>query len=227
LDRSKFGANLNPFEISLIRVENRIGRTVLPTPPVSAASTASPCHTQPLMIGAPSCPVPPVSRVDRVVPTPPSSTVARQRATHVRHGWAAAAPTTRRRTAPRHAQGPLPLPLSLPLCLHAASTLWAPSPPLSVKMEPPPAGRRFFSPRAPFVSPVHARAPRLCSHSPGILHASFPPPEPLVLVGLRPSVAVVRPSSVSALRASPFPKLGLTSAFPSHTGAAGPLRACR
>jgi hypothetical protein len=47
LDRSKFGANLNPFEINLIRFENRIGRTVLPTPSVSAAPTASPC-----------CPVP-------------------------------------------------------------------------------------------------------------------------------------------------------------------------
>jgi hypothetical protein len=40
--RSKFGANLNPFEINLIRFENRIGRTVLPAPPVSAALTASP-----------------------------------------------------------------------------------------------------------------------------------------------------------------------------------------
>jgi hypothetical protein len=49
-DRSKFGANLNPFKINLIRFENRIGRTVLPTLPVSAASTASPRRTQPLTI---------------------------------------------------------------------------------------------------------------------------------------------------------------------------------
>jgi hypothetical protein len=121
----KFGANLNPFEINLIRFENRIGRTVLPTPPVSAASTASLRHTQPLTIGPMSCPGPPISRVERVAPTPPSSTVARQRAACAHRGRAAAAPTTRHRTAPRRAQAPHSLPLSLLLCLHAASTLGA------------------------------------------------------------------------------------------------------
>jgi hypothetical protein len=80
LDQSKFGANLNPFEINLIRFENRIGRTMLPTPPVSAAPTASLRRTQPLTIGPPSRPDPPVSRVNRVAPTPPSSIVTRQRA---------------------------------------------------------------------------------------------------------------------------------------------------
>jgi hypothetical protein len=105
---------LNPFEINLIRFENRIGRTVLPTPPVSAASTASPRRTQLLTIGPPSRPGPPVSRVDRVAPTPPSSTVARQRAARARRGRAAAASMTRRRTAPRRAQGPLSLSSALP-----------------------------------------------------------------------------------------------------------------
>jgi hypothetical protein len=38
--RSKFEANLNPFEINLIQFENRIGRTA--GPPVSAVPTASP-----------------------------------------------------------------------------------------------------------------------------------------------------------------------------------------
>jgi hypothetical protein len=73
LDQSKFGANLNPFKINLIRLENRIGRTVLPTPPVSAAPTASSRRTQPLMTGPLLRPGPPVSHVDRVAlsPAPP------------------------------------------------------------------------------------------------------------------------------------------------------------
>jgi hypothetical protein len=106
LDQSKFGANLNPFEINLIWFENRIGRTVLPTPPVSAVPTASPCCTQPLTITPPSRPGPPVRHVACVAPTPPSSTIARQRAAHACRSQAAAAPTTCRRTAPRCARAP-------------------------------------------------------------------------------------------------------------------------
>jgi hypothetical protein len=92
---------LNLFEINLIRFENQIGRTVLPTPPVSAAPIASPHRTQQLMTGPPSRPGPPISHVDRVAPTSPSSTVARQSAAHARHSRAAAAPMTHRRAAPR------------------------------------------------------------------------------------------------------------------------------
>jgi hypothetical protein len=144
LDQSKFGANLNPFEINLIRFESRIGRTMLPTPPISAAPTASLRRTQPLMIGPLRAPahLSAALAASRRPSRPPLS--------------GGSAPMTCRRTAPRSAQGPLSLPHSLLLCLHAASTLWAPSPPLSIKTEPPPTGRRFFSPRAPFVSPVHA-----------------------------------------------------------------------
>jgi hypothetical protein len=152
----KVWADLNPFEINLIRFENRIERTVLPTPPVSAAPTASPCRTQPLTIGPPSRPGPPISHVARVAPTPSSYAVAQQRATHARRGRAAVAPTTRRCTAPRRAQGPLSLPLSLPLCLHVASTPPSPPPrcfPLKRSHRPP---AEEFSPRAPFVSPIHA-----------------------------------------------------------------------
>jgi hypothetical protein len=58
LDQLNFGANLNPFEINLIRFENQIGRIVLPTPPVSAAPTASLRRTQPLTTGPPVAPRP-------------------------------------------------------------------------------------------------------------------------------------------------------------------------
>jgi hypothetical protein len=99
-------------QINLIQFENRIGRTVLPTLPVSASLTASPHRTQPLTIRPPSHPGPPVSHVTRVTPTPPSSTVARQCAARTRHGRAAAMPTTYRHTALCHARAP-PLSLSL------------------------------------------------------------------------------------------------------------------
>jgi hypothetical protein len=117
---SKIGANLNPFEINLIRFQNRIGRTVLPTPPVSAAPTASLCRTQPLTIGPPSRPSPPVSHVDRVAPTPPLSTVARQRAARARRGRAAAAavPTPRRCAAPHRARAPSLSPATPPRGVH-------------------------------------------------------------------------------------------------------------
>jgi hypothetical protein len=144
----KVWADLNPFEINLIRFENRIGRTVLPTPPVSAAPTGSPCRTQPLTIGPPSRPGPPISHVARVAPTPSSYAVARQRAAHARRGRAAVAPTTRRRTAPRRAQGPLSLPLSSALPSRGIHPSEPPSPLLPVKTEPPPAGRRVLTPRA-------------------------------------------------------------------------------
>jgi hypothetical protein len=121
-----------------------------------------------------------------------------------------------------------PPPLSL---LRSTSTRCPPSgppsPPIPIKMEPPPTGRRFFSPRAPFVSPVHARAPRLHSHHPGIHLAGFLPPEPLLRVGLCQSAAAVFPLSGERPLSFLTPKLELTSASPSRTGAAGPLSAHR
>jgi hypothetical protein len=59
LDLSKFGANLNPFEMNLIQFENRIGRTVLPTPPVRSVPTASPhCPTPHPATRRPRCSMP-------------------------------------------------------------------------------------------------------------------------------------------------------------------------
>jgi hypothetical protein len=54
-----------------------------------------------------------------------------------RRGRATAAPTTLHHADPRHAQGPLSHPLSLPLCLHAASTSPGPLPAAPLKTEPP------------------------------------------------------------------------------------------
>jgi hypothetical protein len=131
---------LNPFEINLIRFENRIGRTVLPTPPVSAAPNASP-----------RCPAPHPATDDRAPvasrPTcqPRRPTSRRPRRSPLSHGNALPAPTPRRCAAPCCARAPL----SLLLRLHVASTPPAPSPPLLVKTEPPPTGRNFFlTPRA-------------------------------------------------------------------------------
>jgi hypothetical protein len=152
---------LNPFEINLIRFgnrTNRIGRTVLPTPPISAAPTASPRRTQPLTTRPPSCPGPPVRHVDLVAPTPPSSTVARQ------HAAAGPLPHRQHFTTLIHATPRAP---SLTLSpFRSASTrrppLRAPSLPLPLKLSHRPI---FFFPRTPFVSPVHAHVPRLHSLS--------------------------------------------------------------
>jgi hypothetical protein len=119
-----------------------------PTPPVSAAPTASP-----------RCPAPHPDTDDRV-PVAPRPTCQPRRprradsaALHCR------AATRRLRTPwPGHycadampprcstlCQAPLSLPRSLPLRLHAESTLQAPTPPLPVKMEPPSA-KNFSQP---------------------------------------------------------------------------------
>jgi hypothetical protein len=168
--QSKFGANLNPFKIKLIRFENRIGRTVLPAPPVSAALTTSPrclvphpaaddrapCHIPAHLSVTPSC----------VAPTPPPYTVARQHAARTRSGRAAVTSMPRHHATPHHAQAsPLPLSLSRSASMQRRP-LRAPSPPIPFKTEPPPTGR-IFLPHAPFVSSVHARA----------LHTCPPPPE--------------------------------------------------
>jgi hypothetical protein len=158
LDRSKFGVNFNPFEINLIRFENRIGRTVLLTPPISAAPTASPRCTQLLTTRPPSCPGPPVRHVDLVAPTPPSSTVARQ------HAVAGPLPRRRHFTTLIHTTPRAP---SLTLSpFRSASTrrppLQAPPLPLPLKLSHRPI---FFFPRTPFGSPVHAHATRLRSLS--------------------------------------------------------------
>jgi hypothetical protein len=200
LDQSKFGANLNPFEINLIRFKNRIGRIVLPTPSVSVAPTASP-----------HCPAPhPVADDRAPVASRPTCQPRRPASRRPRRS-----PRSRGNTPPtRAAAGPLP-------CQHHAATLLhaTPGPPLSPA--PPPSGdqpsapsrqfplkwsRRppakiFFSPHAAFISSVHARAPRICPHRPCVLLAGFPPSEPLLRAGLRPPVTAVLPPPlpVSAL----------------------------
>jgi hypothetical protein len=57
---------------------------------------------------------------------------------------------------------------------------------------PPPAGR-ILLPHASFVSPVHARAPHMLPHRPGVRLVGFSLPEPLLRAGLCPSVATVPP----------------------------------
>jgi hypothetical protein len=83
-----------------------------------------------------------------------------------------------------------------------------PGPPSAVprcplKREPPATGR-FFSParRSSRSSMLERRT--LFPHRPGVCLVGFPPPEPLLLTRLYPSVAAVRPLPVSALRATPF-----------------------
>jgi hypothetical protein len=177
---------------------------VLPTPPVSAAPTASSRRTQPLMIGPPSRPGPPVSHVARVAPTSPSSVVARQRAARARRGRAAATPTTHRRTAPRRARAPS-LSLSLSLCLHAAST--PPPPPRRLPLKRsrrPPAedlshpARHLSRPSTPeqctFVPIAQASTSSVFRHWSHSSAPDFVRAPPLSF-----------PSPVRALRASPLP----------------------
>jgi hypothetical protein len=163
LDRSKFGANLNPFEINLIRFENRIGRSVLPTPPVSAARTASPRCPVPHPDAddpAPSCLGPPVSHVDRVAPTPAAL-----------HCRAAA----RRPQAPRPGR----------CCTDATSPHCArPSLSPSLSPTPPPHGAHPSSPSLPAASfktepppPVEFSPPPMIFPSPPDA-APQPPPSP-------------------------------------------------
>jgi hypothetical protein len=115
---SKFGVKSNPFEINLIRFENRIGRIVLLDPPVSAALTASPrCLASPPVMSQPTC-------------QPRRPCHADPAALHCRA-------VTRLPRAPRPGRchtdatpphcstlhtGPPSLPLSLPLFLHAVPT---------------------------------------------------------------------------------------------------------
>jgi hypothetical protein len=113
LDQSNFGANLNPFEINLIQFENQIGRTVLQTPPVSAAPSASP-----------RCPAPHPATDDR----PPIASRSTCHATPSRCS------TTR--------QAPLSPSLSPAPPPHGAHPS-APSPPLPFKTEPPPPAKFF------------------------------------------------------------------------------------
>jgi hypothetical protein len=157
LDWSKFGANLNPFEINLIRFENRIRHTVLPTPPVSAAPTASL-----------RCPAMHPDADDRA-PVAPRSTCQPRRPTSRRPRRS---PLSRGNAPPRCSTPRQATPLSLSLSRSASmqhSPLRAPSPPLPVKTEPPPAGR----------------ASRIRPHRPGVLLAGFLPPEPLLRGALR------------------------------------------
>jgi hypothetical protein len=137
--RSKFGANLNLFEIKWIRFKNRIRCTVLPALPASAAPTVSPRYLTPHPAADDRAPV--ASR-----PTSQPRRPASRRPRHI--------PLLRGNArAPR---APLSPSLPLPPRLHAAPTPPPPSPPLPFKIEPPPAGR-IFLPRASFVSCVHAR----------------------------------------------------------------------
>jgi hypothetical protein len=127
---SKFGANLNPFE-------NRIGRTVLRTPPVSAVSTASSrCLT-------------PHLAADNRAPVASQTTCQPRR------------PASRRPRRPplsRRAQGPLSpsLSLSLLFCLNVVPTPPPPSSPLPLKQSRRSPAEIFSPPRA-----IHLIRPHL------------------------------------------------------------------
>jgi hypothetical protein len=122
--RLKFGANLNPFEINLIRFENRIGRTVPSTPPVSATPTA-----------LPHCLVPHPTDDDRAPRCAPTHLSA----------------TTSRCSMPRPGPPPLSLPLRLhaastpPGPLPAAPLKWSHRPPANLFL--PPRAVRLAHPR--------------------------------------------------------------------------------
>jgi hypothetical protein len=156
-----------------------------PSAPLRPPHRATPRHTQTLTTGSPSLPDPSVSHVDRVAPTPPLSTVVRQRAARARRGRVAAAPTPCHRAAPRCAKPPS---LSLALSRSASTRsppFRPPTPPLLVKMEPPSA-ENFSQPTR-----RHLVRPRLsiAHSSPSSRH----PPHRFSSAGLRPSVAAIRP----------------------------------
>jgi hypothetical protein len=160
--RSKFGANLNLFEIKWIRFKNRIRCTVLPALPASAAPTVSPRYLTPHPAADDRAPV--ASR-----PTSQPCRPASRRPRHIPLSRGNAPPT-------RAAAGPLPRRCQVVALLHATPrgplsrslspsppprgahpSAPPPSPPLPFKTEPPLAGR-IFLPRASFVSSVHAQA---------------------------------------------------------------------
>jgi hypothetical protein len=158
LDRSKFGANLNPFEIHLIRFESESGGTVLPGPRVNAA----PCR---------ACPAP--SRC------PPGPAVARSRlsATHVR----ACQPLTSAPAAQaafHHARAPLSPPLCptrRPTPQHPSAGSRHPPPPLKRVLSPTVARKNFLPRRAFRPAPT----PRLQSPPTPPPLAAGPPPRTL------------------------------------------------
>jgi hypothetical protein len=171
---------LNPFEIKLIRFENRIGRTVLPTPPVSAAPTASPCC---LTLHPPTDDRAPVSSWPTYQPRRPASRrlrrpslsrMQRRRPRAPRLGRCR--PMPRRGTVPAAPRPTLSLSLS-----HSASTRRPPlhPPPRCSPLKQSHRSRSNFLPRAaifPLSAPTPCRRhiPRLRSS-----HRPAPPLRPL------------------------------------------------
>jgi hypothetical protein len=213
LDQSKFGANLNPFEINLIGFENRIGRNVLPTPPVSAAPTTSPHY--PALDPATDDRAPIASR-PTCQPRRPASCRPRR-------------PPLTRGNAPPHAASRPPLSPSLsptpPPC--GAHPSGPPSPPLPLKPSRRPPAKKFL-PHAPFISSIHSRASHAHPHCLGVNLTGFPPPEPLLRAGLCPSITTVRrPPLVSAPLSCSFPQLTAASSpsgLPRTSGPSHPRR---
>jgi hypothetical protein len=198
---------LYQFEKKMIRLENRIGRTVLPAPPVTAAPTASPRCLVPHPATDDWAPV-----ASRPNCQPPRHASCRPRSLPLSGGNA---PTPCRHAAPHRAMPPPPLPLSLPLRLHAAPTHLPPSPPLPIKTESPLTGRIFLPARRS----SRPSTPECC--------ARFPHRLGICLAGLCPSIIVVRPFPVSTHRATPFlnrPPPPNPAGLPR---AAGPLHAHR
>jgi hypothetical protein len=216
--------------MNLIRFENRIGRTVLPTPPVSVEPTASPCCPAPHpaaddrapVASRPTCqPHRPASRRPRRSPlsrgnAPP----ARAAAGPLRHRRHAAALL---HTAPGPPLSPSLSPTPPPRGVHPS----APPRRFSLKRSRRPPAEFFFKPRTPFVSSVHARAPRIRPNHLSVLLTSFPPSEPLLRAGLCPRVTAVCPPSGELLPSCSIPQLTAASSPPGLPRAAGPLHACR
>jgi hypothetical protein len=164
LDRSKFGANLNPFEINLIRFKTESGGTVLPTPLVSAAPFRSPTFTP-----APShCHRAPAS--SRPTCQPPGPRHSRRRLPCLQRACRARATCAARRCRSG----------TEPLCpCHAGSWRRTPTPPSPLQSCP----TRHRADPPLFPSPLCARArskaPAAVSLSSPLLHprlSTSPPP---------------------------------------------------
>jgi hypothetical protein len=218
---------LNPFEINLIRFENRIGRTVLPTPPVSAAPTASLRHTQPLTTGPPSRPGPPVSHIDPHRADPAvfhcRAATRRPRAPWPGHCRANVTPSccSTPCQAPPHSPS-----LSPALPPRGAHPFGPPSPPLPLKPSHRPSADLFLPPRVVYLarprpSATHASSPP--SHLPRRLFAAGAPPPDRT-----PSEHLRRlPPPLSAPPNCSFPQLAVASSplgLPRATGPSHPRR---
>jgi hypothetical protein len=191
VDQSKFGANLNPFEIKLIRFENRIGCTVVSAPLFSTAPTRSLALT-PAPVAARRCSAttpPPACAV--AGPLPPDAAPLRC----PRH---ARAPSLSPHASPENPDPPPPPP-SVP-CFSSRSDA-APATTFPASAAGPPRGRRH--PTGAALPPERRRV------------GPFPPPHRRSTSSVSPTSALLarcHPGTPPVLTGSTLP-----SASPHHT----------